>query len=151
METMASGLNNPNIIHLNGHGVGTVNYNGNVTNNVNYMIFDNCPNRDLYEYARLGRFAERLVKYIFKNMFLGIRALHEAGYCHSNLQLENIFLVQNYNPKIDDFVFTTQFLQNNQQIALNDFVGTMRYCSPQFMIINHIMAKKLIYLVLEQF
>ena len=28
-------------------------------------------------------------------------------------------------------MFTTQFLQNNQPIALNDFVGTIRYCSPQ--------------------
>ena len=131
MATMASGLNNPNIIHLNGHGVGTLNYHGNVTNNVNYMIFEYCPKRVLYEYARLGRFTERQVKYFFKKILLGVQALHVAGYCHRNLHLDNILLDQNYNPKINDFILTTQFLQNNQPIALNDFVGARGYISPQ--------------------
>ena len=99
MATMASGLNNPNIVHLNGHGVGTLNYDGEVTNNVNYMIFEYCPNRHLFEYARLGRFTEKQVKYIFKKILLGVQALHEHGYCHRNLKLENILLDHNYSPK----------------------------------------------------
>ena len=131
MATIASGLNNPNIIHLIGHGVGALNYNGNVTNNANYMIFEYYPNRDLFEYASLGRFTERQAKNIFKKILLGVQALHEHGYCHRNLKLENILLDHNYSPKINDFMFTTQFLQNNQQIALNDFVGTRNNRSPQ--------------------
>ena len=124
-------MNNPNIVHLNGHGVGTLNYNGKVTNNVKYMIFEYCPNRDLFAYANLGRFTERQAKNIFKKILLGVQALHEHGYCHRNLKLENILLDHNYSPKINDFMFTTQFLQNNQQIALNDFVGTRNNRSPQ--------------------
>ena len=119
MATMASGLNNPNIVHLNGHGVGTLNYDGEVTNNVNYMIFEYCPNRHLFEYTHLGRFTERKAKNIFKKILLGVQALHEAGYCHRDLKLENILLDQSYNPKINDFTLTTLFRQNNQQIALN--------------------------------
>ena len=52
MTTVASGLNNPNIIHLNGHGVGSINKNGKITNNVNYLIFEYCPNGDLSIYSK---------------------------------------------------------------------------------------------------
>jgi serine/threonine protein kinase len=131
MATMASGLNNPNIVHLNGHGVGTLNYNGKVTNNVKYMIFEYCRNRDLFQYARLGRFTERQAKYIFKKILLGVQALHAAGYCHRDLKVDNILLDQNDNPKIADFALTTLCRQNNQPIVLNDFVGPRNFCSPQ--------------------
>ena len=90
MATIASGLNNPNIVHLNGHGVGTLNYNGKVTDNVNYMIFEYYPNGDLFDYVHLGRFTERQAKYIFKKILLGVQALHEHGTCNRNLKLETI-------------------------------------------------------------
>ena len=133
MTTIASGLNNPNIIHLIRHGVGTLVYRG-VTKTVNYMILEYCPKGNLFNYVRLGRFTERQAKYIFRKILLGVQGLHTAGYCHRDLKLENILLDQNFNPKINDFLFATQFQQNNQPIFLNDFIGTISYTSPQIIL-----------------
>ena len=72
MTTAAAALNNPNIIQLIAHGIGTVINNGIVTNNANYMIVEYCPKRDLFLYSSLRRFSERHAKYIFKNILLGV-------------------------------------------------------------------------------
>ena len=124
MITIASRLNNPNLIHLNGHGVGTLAYKGIITNNVNYMILEYCPRGDLINYLLLGRLTERQAKYIFKKILLGVQALHIAGYCHGNLNLQNILLDQNFNPKINDFSFATEIQDNTQPIALNGPIYT---------------------------
>ena len=131
METIASGLNNQNIVHLISHGVGTLVDQGIVTDNVNYMIFEYCPRGELLKYIMLGPLIERMTKYIFKKILLGVQALHGAGYCHRDLKLENILLDQNFNPKIKDFIFSTRFQQDNQTILLNDFIGTLGFSSPQ--------------------
>ena len=133
MTTAASALNNPNIIQLVAHGIGTVINNGIVTNNANYMIVEYCPKRDLFLYSSLRRFSERHAKYIFKKILLGVRALHEAKICHRDLKLDNVLLTQNFNIKISNFSLAARLQQNN---LLNDFVGTIRYKSPQ--IVNHI-------------
>ena len=134
MTTLASGLNNPNIIHLEGHGIGTINDQGTITNNANYMILEYCPKGDLFKYVQNERFTGRQAKYIFKKILLGVQALHGANICHRNLKMQNILLDKNFNPKISNFVFATQFQQNNNQpIMLKDFVGTLSYASPNIL------------------
>ena len=127
MTTIASGLNNQNIIHLISHGVGTLVDQGIVTDDVNYMIFEYCPRGELFMYIMLRPLIERMAKYIFKKILLGVQALHGAGYCHRYLNLSNILLDQNFNPKIQDFIFSTRFQQDNQTILLNDFIGTLAF------------------------
>ena len=74
---------------------------------------------------------EKYAKFIFKKILLGVQALHGAGYCHRDLKLENILLDQNFNPKITNFSFMTQTIQNNQTILLNNSAGTFSFSSPQ--------------------
>ncbi len=133
MTKLASELNNPNIIHLEELGIGTVNYQGTITNNAFYMILEYCPKGDLFKYVEIERFTGKPAKYIFKKILLGVQALHKANICHRNLKLETILLDNNFNPKISNFVFATQFQQNNQPIMLNDFVGTLHYASPNIL------------------
>jgi len=65
---------------------------------------------------------------------LGVQALHGANICHRNLKMQTILLDKNFNPKISNFVFATQFQQNNNQpIMLKDFVGTLSYASPNIL------------------
>ena len=54
MTTIVSGLNNPNLIHLNGHGNGTVTFNGNVKNNKNYLILDYHQKGNLFKYIHFS-------------------------------------------------------------------------------------------------
>ena len=134
MTTLASGLNNPNIIHLEDNGIGTINMKEKSTKKKNYMILEYCPKGDLFKYVQNERFTERQAKYIFKKILLGVQALHGANICHRNLKLETILLDNNFNPKISNFVFATQFQQNNNQpIMLKDFVGTLSYASPNIL------------------
>ena len=61
MTTNASNLNNPNIIHLNNHGIGTITRGGIARNNMKYLIFDYYSKGDLFNYNQTGRFSERHV------------------------------------------------------------------------------------------
>ena len=131
MAKIASGLNNPNIIHLVGHGSGTLVEEGRVYNNINYMILEYCSRGNLEAFIMKGRFIEKHAKSIFKKILLGVQALHGAGYCHRNLKPGVILLDNNFNPKISNFLLTTQFLKNNQIIMLKDIAGTKMYMSPQ--------------------
>ena len=135
MTIAASGLKNPNIIHLFENGIGTLTFNGVVTNNVKYMILEYCPKGNLFNYINKYKrgFTEKHGKYIFKKILLGVQALHGAGYCHRDLKMQKILLDQNFNPKISGFHFATQFQQNNQPILLKDFLVTENYASPQIL------------------
>ena len=135
MTTTISNLNNPNIIHLHNHGIGTITRGGNVRNNKKYLILDYCSKGELGKYIQTGRFSERHAKFIFRKILNGVRALHQAGICHRNLTIYNILLDQNFNPKISNFDFSTLFQGNNGIINLNDPVGTPNYACPQ--IFNH--------------
>ena len=119
MTTNASNLNNPNIIHLNNHGNGTITRGGITKNNKNYLILDYCSKGDLLKYARAGRFTEKHAKFIFRKILNGVRALHQAGICHRYLSLSNILLDQNFNPKISNFTLSTLFQDNHGKIYLS--------------------------------
>ena len=131
MTTIVSGLNNPNIIHLDTHGNGTITFGGNVQNNRNYFILDYHQRGSLFNYIKIpGRgFTELHAKYIFDKILRAVQAIHGAGICHRDLKLENILLDQNYNPVICDFSLAT----NNNVNALNDFVGYRSISSPQIL------------------
>ena len=135
MTTLASGLNNPNIIHLFNNGIGTIKIAGLVKNNKPYLILDYCSKGNLFNYIYEKRLSESQAKFVFKKILEGVQALHGAGICHRNLKLENILLDQNFNQKISDFALATKFIQNNQAIQLKDYVGSFHNISPQ--IINH--------------
>ena len=131
MTTNASNLNNPNIIHLHYHGIGTITRGGNVRNNMKYLIIDDCSKGELEKYIQARRFSERHAKFIFRKILNGVEALHQAGICHRYLTVFNILLDQNFNPKISNFDFSTLFQGNNGIINLNDFVGEPIYAPPQ--------------------
>ena len=131
MTALASGLNNPHLIHLNNHGIGRIEHKGIVAEKKHYLILDYYPKGDLFKYIKQGPLTERQAKYVFKKILQGAQALHGAGVCHRNLKLENILLDQNFNPKISNFAFAKLFIENNQVIQLAERIGTWNYMPPQ--------------------
>ena len=55
-----------------------------------------------------------------------MKCIHESGYCHKDLSLSNIFLDENYEPKIGDF---GEAMKNSDD--LNKFIGTRRFKPPE--------------------
>ena len=129
MTKIVSGLNKPNLIHLIGNGNGPITFGGNVENNRNYLILDYHQKGNLFNYTQIPNqgFREKHAKFIYYKILIAVKALHANGICHRNLKLEDILLDQNFNPIISDFCLAT----NNHVYALNEFVGTQGYMSPQ--------------------
>ena len=54
--------------------------------------------------------------------------MHEQGYAHRDIKLENILMDGDGNPKLIDFGFST-YLRKNKKVRI--FCGTPSYMSPQ--------------------
>jgi serine/threonine protein kinase len=61
-------------------------------NNI-YIVIEYLSGGDLCRWEmKHGRFKEDRLKKLFKNIALGLKAIHEAGYAHLDISLENIIL-----------------------------------------------------------
>lgn len=56
----------------------------------------------------------------------GLKHLHEKGFAHRDLKMENILINKNKNIKIIDFGFSVK-----DNILHKDFCGTPHYISPE--------------------
>ena len=67
-----------------------------------YMVLEYAKNRELFDYIVYADegLGETYAKIIFKKILNGMKCIHESGYCHKDLSLSNIFLDENYEPKI---------------------------------------------------
>ena len=122
-------IDNPNILHYIGNGNGPLAFNNKPPVNKPYLVFEYSSRHDLYDYIRIGRFAERQAKLIFKKILNGIRAIHNAGICHRDIKPANILLDENYNPKIGDYYSACLNANNLQGLA-----GTRMYAAPEIIL-----------------
>jgi serine/threonine protein kinase len=70
-----------------------------------YAIYEYAPKKTKFEYLIFHNsdfFEEKYAKILFKYILKGIQAMHDAGICHRNIKLENIFLDEFFKPKICD-------------------------------------------------
>ena len=72
-----------------------------------------------------GPLSEKICKYIFHKIILGVKALHEAKIYHRDLKLDNIIIDDNINPKICDLDMYIY-----QQGKLKDQLDTKYYMPP---------------------
>jgi serine/threonine protein kinase len=117
-------VNNPNILRYLGNGNGQLALNGEQPRVAPYIIFENASKYDLFSYNMLRRFSEKQAKLIFKKILNGVRAIHNANYCHLNIKPSNILFDENYNPKIYGF-YCCRLNENHLQ------VGTKEYMAPE--------------------
>ncbi|CAI2364797.1 unnamed protein product [Moneuplotes crassus] len=102
----------------------------NVTN-VRYAALELAENGNLLDYVVDKSMDDRVVRYYFRQLLQGIDFMHNSGYCHRDLKLENILLDNEYNIKISDFGFATSLRGSNQDNQLYDCKGTLRYMAPE--------------------
>merc|ERR1712000_194439 len=58
---------------------------------------------------------ERIAKIIFKNVLKAVEHLHNEGFCHLDLKLENMIVnTKDYSVKLLDFGFARKTTRNNK-------------------------------------
>ena len=124
-------VNNPYIVHFIENGNGILTLNNEPPRNVNYLIFEYVSRFPLFNYIEVKKFTEKHAKLLFKKILNGVQAMHNAHICHRDINLVNILLDENYNPKIFDFTFSAINANN-----LNDYIVTQYYSAPEI-IENH--------------
>ena len=97
----------------------------------------------IFEYASHGTlfdlliktndgFSEIVCKYILFELIKIISSLHKKGFCHRDLKIENILVVDKYIFKLGDFGFSSSFLDNNNnKVKLKGILGTIKYEAPE--------------------
>ena len=80
-------------------------------------------------------FSENTCKYIFNQLILAIKYMHEKGICHRDLKLENTLLVGNdFSFRLCDFGLSISFLDiNNQKIKLSGAAGSPYHYAPEIL------------------
>lgn len=69
-----------------------------------YLAFELACRGDLFEcISRTGSFSEELARHYFKVLIDALEYIHENGYVHQNLKLENLLLTSDYDLKVGGF------------------------------------------------
>ena len=134
---MLININNPNVFRYIRNGFGPVNLHDIPPQNRHYRIFENIRRHTLYEHIVVQSFSGRHAKLIFKKILNGVSAIHNLNICYRDIRPENIYLDENFNPKISSFNMSCINVNN-----LDEFNGALSYMAPEILPgkqVNHIM------------
>ena len=97
-----------------------------------FIIMELAEKGNLIEYLKKEKRIEegKCIK-IMKEIFEGVKYLHDKFIIHRDLKLSNILLSENDDIKICDFGFSAN-IQYPQQLK-NDLVGTPNYIAPEIL------------------
>ena len=71
---------------------------------VAYISQELITKGEFYNYVKnSGPFPESIARYYFMQILDGVRHIHEKGFCHRDLKLENMMLDNLFDIKIIDF------------------------------------------------
>ena len=80
-------------------------------------------------------FSENTCKFIFYQLILAIKNLHERGICHRDIKLENLLFVGNeFSLRLCDFDMSTSFIDKRNKIKLYERVGSPFHYPPEIIV-----------------
>ena len=80
-----------------------------------------------------GAFSEKICRYFFKQMIMGLHYLHSQGLCHRDLKPENILLDKEFNVKIVDFGFAAPLAGRTGTGFNCTKLGSPMYMAPEIL------------------
>ena len=90
-----------------------------------YIAYELITGGELFDYVfHTGSFSDKICRFYFKQLLLGLHYLHSNGICHRDMKLENILLDKEYNCKIIDFGFATKLEGKNGDGFNTTYLGT---------------------------
>ena len=115
-----SELNHPNIARL---------YDIHEDSNFLYLIMEFCPGQTLLDIVNIrGELPNTIAYHIFKQLVNALAYMHNCGFCHRDIKLENIIVDQFYHLKLIDFGFSTPIKEGE---LFCNFCGSLLYAAPE--------------------
>ena len=91
-----------------------------------FMVLELAQENTLFDYVvKTGAFREKLAVFCFKELVLGLQAIHSKGLSHRDIKSENILVGPDNKLKIADFGFA------NLPTGLQDKAGTEGQFAPE--------------------
>jgi len=95
------------------------------------IILELAANDTIFEYVLASKgFEERLAYSYFKELITTVSNIHNLGFVHRDIKLENILIDSDYNMKLADFGFARSFDDSNKDKMLTR-LGTEYYIAPE--------------------
>ena len=99
------------------------------------IIMEYINGGNLFSFVKKRRkLSEKTAKFLFKQIILGIKHIHEHNIVHRDIKLENLLIDLNNNVKICDFGIG-RILSSPKQL-LYDQCGTLMYMAPEILLSN---------------
>ena len=98
-----------------------------------FIIMEYINGGNLFSYVKKRRkLSEKVAKFIFRQIILGIKHIHSQLIVHRDIKLENILIDMNKNIKICDFGIGIILSSENQ--VLHSHCGTPMYIAPEIIL-----------------
>ncbi|KAJ3431375.1 cbl-interacting serine/threonine-protein kinase [Anaeramoeba flamelloides] len=98
-----------------------------------YLVFELLKGGELfYKIANNGKFSEKVARFYFQQLIIGLEFVHSQGICHRDLKPENILLGDDDNLKISDFGLSA--LKTEKEDLLQTACGTPNYVAPEVIV-----------------
>ena len=97
------------------------------------IIMENIPGGDLLNFVKKRtKLPEKTAKFIFKQLILALKYMHNHNIIHRDIKLDNILIDLNNNIKLCDFG-VSKLISNKNEI-LNEQCGTPAYIAPEILL-----------------
>ena len=97
------------------------------------IIMEYINGGNLFSFVKKRRkLSEKTAKFLFRQIILGIKYIHEQNIVHRDIKLENLLIDLNNNVKICDFGIGRKIENKNQ--LLHDQCGTLMYMAPEILL-----------------
>ena len=97
------------------------------------IIMEYINGGNLFSFVKKRRkLSEKTAKFLFRQIILGIKYIHEQNIVHRDIKLENLLIDLNNNIKICDFGIGRKIKSKNQ--LLHDQCGTLMYMAPEILL-----------------
>ena len=99
-----------------------------VYKDASYITMELMKHGDFFSFIqkRNGLKHLELTRYLFKQICEGVKHIHNAGFCHLDLKIDNILIGNDFNLKISDFGMAMP-----REVSLYQVKGTKTHIAPE--------------------
>lgn len=99
---------------------------------VPFFVIELAQSGELYNWVAHGqKFPESFARYFFRQIITGIEYLHNSGFAHRDLKMENVLIGADRKVKIADFGLAGPIIGKDASGYLKSIKGTVKYRAPE--------------------